>query len=82
MIHLLISIFLVVLFIRIILRLIFRPFGCRHRYGRYYRGFGGYGGYNDGYNNPYGYGYRRRGFGSIAPIFLLVALDRLFGRRW
>jgi len=79
MIHLLVSIFLFVLFIKIILRLIFRPFGCRHRY---YRRYGGFGGYNDGYNNPYGYGYRRPGFGSIAPIFLLVALDRLFGRRW
>ncbi len=78
MIHLLVSIFLVVLFIKIILRLIFRPFGWRRRYHRHF----GYGGYNDGYYNPYGYGYRRRGLGSIAPIFLLVALDRLFGRRW
>jgi hypothetical protein len=78
MIHLLVSIFLVVLFCRIILRLIFRPFGWRHRHHHHF----GWRGYNDGYDNPYGYGYRRRGFGSIAPIFLLVALDRIFGRRW
>jgi hypothetical protein len=78
MVHLLVSIFLVVLFVRIILRLIFRPFGWGRRYHRHWGGYG----YNDGYYNPYGYGYRRRGFGAIAPIFLLVALDRLFGRRW
>ena len=80
MIHLLVSIFLVVLFIKIILRLIFRPFGYRQRYRR---PFFGYGGYGDGYNNPYAYGYRRRGFGGILPIFLLVAIDRIFtGRRF
>jgi len=76
MIHLLVTIFLVVLFVRIILRLIFRPLWWGRRYHRH---FGGYG-YNDGYYNPYGY--RRRGFGAIVPIFVLVALDRLFGRRW
>jgi hypothetical protein len=73
MIHLLISIFLIVLFARIILRLIFRPF--RRRYRPY-----GYGNpYGYGYNDPYGY--RRPRFGFF-PIVILAALDRLFGRRY
>ena len=77
MIHLLISIFLIVLFARIILRLIFRPLRYgRHRYNRY----GGGVPYGNGYYDPYGF--RRPSFRGIVPIIVLVALDRLFGRRY
>jgi len=74
-IHLLITLFLIVLFVRIVLRLLFRPFRHRHHFFGHRWG--------DGYSNPYAYGYRRRGFGGqILPIVVLVALDRLFGRRY
>ena len=79
MIHLLLTLFLIVLFVRIVLRLLFRPlFGHRH-----HRHFGFGNRWGDGYSNPYSYGYRRPGIGGqILPIIVLVALDRLFGRRY
>ncbi len=80
MIHLLVSIVLIVFLARFVLRLVLRPFGFGRRYHRH-RGWGIP--FGDGYSNPYAYGYRRRGFGgSVLPIIALVALDRLFGRRW
>jgi hypothetical protein len=74
MIHLLLTLCLFVLIFRILLRLVFRPFRHRHRvFNRW----------GDGYANPYAYGYRRPGLGGqLLPIFLLVAIDRLFGRRY
>ena len=79
MIHLLLTLFLIVLFVRIILRLLFRPFGFGHRHRHHFFGSR----WGDGYANPYAYGYRRRGFGGqLLPIVVLVALDRLFGRRY
>jgi len=66
-----IAVILVVVFISIVVRLIAFPF----RYG--YRRFGYY-------DNPYRYGCRRhhRLLGSIFPILVLVALDRIFNRRF
>jgi hypothetical protein len=54
----------------LVLRLIIRPFWNPYGIRRPYHG-------------PYGYyGYRRHRFGALLPIMLLVALDRIFGRRW
>jgi hypothetical protein len=79
MIHFLLTLFLIVLFVRIILRLLFRPFGFGYR--RHHHFFGHR--WGDRYANPYAYGYRRPGIGGqLLPIFILVALDRLFGRRY
>jgi len=59
----------------IIFRLIARPLWNPYRIRRPY--FGPYGYYG------YGRGYRRRHFpGGLLAILALVALDRIFGRRW
>jgi hypothetical protein len=59
----------------IILRLIVRPLWNPYRIRRPY--FGPYGYYG------YGRGYRRRHFpGGLLSILVLVALDRIIGRRW
>ena len=56
---------------RILFRLLWNPYGL-HR--PYYGPYGYYG---------YGRGYRRRYFpGGLLSILALVALDRIFGRRW
>ena len=60
--------------ISLVLRLIIRPIWNPYRIRRpYYGPYGYYG---------YGHGYRRHRFGWFLPIVVLVALDRLFGRRW
>lgn len=70
MIHLILAL----IFLFTIARLITRPF----RFGRSYRrsAFGN--------SNPYRYGCRRhhRVLGGLLPILALVAIDRLFGRRF
>jgi hypothetical protein len=59
----------------VVLRLIFRPLWNPYRLRRPY--FGPYGYYG------YGNGYRRHRFpGGFLAIVLLVALDRIIGRRW
>jgi hypothetical protein len=62
--------------VSLLLRLIFRPLWNPYRLRRPY--FGPYGYYG------YGHGYRRHRFpgGGLLIILLLVALDRIFGRRW
>lgn len=66
-----ISAVLLVLIASAIFRLIANPYRIRHPY------FGPYGYYG------YGRGYRRRHFpAGLLSIFTLVALDRIFGRRW
>jgi hypothetical protein len=76
-IHFFITLLIVSFLIRLIVRMIFRPF----RHHRYYGGWNGYNGY--GYN-PYQYGCRRRHrfLGGLLPIVALVALDRFFTRRF
>jgi hypothetical protein len=63
----------VIVLISAVVRLITLPFryGYRHRY--FY-----------GYDNPYRYGCRRhhRLLGGLFPILVLVALDRIFTRRY
>jgi hypothetical protein len=56
--------------LRILARTIWNPYGIRRPY------FGPFGYYG------YGRGYRHPRFGFLLPIVLLVALDRIFGRRW
>ncbi len=65
---------LIFVIVSLVLRLILRPIWNPYRLRRPY--FGPYGYYG------YGHGYRRHRFGGLLPIVLLVALDRLFGRRW
>ena len=67
---------LILVAVSLILRLIVRPLWNPYRLNRPY--FGPYGYYG------YGHGYRRRHFpgGGFLTIALLVALDRIFGRRW
>jgi hypothetical protein len=68
----------------IVVRLLFRALGFGRRYRQPFMGYG------SGYNNGFGYGYgnrfgcrHRRGFGGgLFTILALVALDRLFTRRW
>ena len=77
--HLLISIIIFIFLIRFILRLVF-GFGRFHRH-RYYRG----GGWGNNYNNGYGggtFGYGPRRGGGLFSLLALVALDRLFTRRF
>jgi hypothetical protein len=60
--------------ISLILRLIIRPIWNPYRIRRpYYGPYGYYG---------YGHGYRRHRFAWFLPIAVLVALDRIFDRRW
>jgi hypothetical protein len=77
LIHFFITLLIIAFLIRLIVRMIFRPFRQR----RYYGGWNGYNSY--GYN-PYMYGCRRRHrfLGGLLPIVALVALDRLFTRRF
>jgi hypothetical protein len=49
---------------------LWNPYGLRRPY------FGPYGYYG------YGGGYRRHRLGGLLPIMVLVALDRIFWRRW
>jgi hypothetical protein len=67
---------LILVAVSLILRLIVRPLWNPYRLNRPY--FGPYGYYG------YGHGYRRHRFpgGGFLTIALLVALDRIFGRRW
>jgi len=68
-----IPLIVVIVLISAVVRLITLPFryGYRHRY--FY-----------GYDNPYRYGCRRhhRFLGGLLPILALVALDRIFTRRY
>ena len=72
MLHLLI----LILIVSAVIRLITAPF--RYCYRRRHFGFG------DPYYNPYRYGCRRHHgvLGGLLPILALVALDRLFTRRF
>jgi hypothetical protein len=74
MLHLLV----LILIVSAIVRLITLPF--RFGYRRRYFGYG----YGDRFYNPYRYGCRRRHgiIGSFLPILALVALDRIFTRRF
>ena len=67
---------LILVAVSLVLRRIFLSFWNPYRLNRPY--FGPYGYYG------YGNGYRRRRFagGGLLGIALLVALDRIFGRRW
>ena len=66
---------LILVAVSVISRLIFRPLWNPYRLRRpYYGPYGYYG---------YGRGYRRHWFpGGFLTIMMLVALDRIFGRRW
>ena len=61
---------LIVVVVSILLRLIVRPIWNPYGIRRPYYGSFGY------------YGHRRHRFGWFLPVMLLVALDRIFGRRW
>ena len=67
---------LVVALVFAVVRMVTAPF----RYGFRFRRFFGY----DPYYNPYRYGCRRhhRLLGAFLPIVALVALDRIFNRRF
>ncbi|HXC97469.1 MAG TPA: hypothetical protein VNU92_17345 [Edaphobacter sp.] len=67
---------LILVAVSLISRLLFRPFWNPYRLRRpYYGPYGYYG---------YGRGYRRHWFpgGGFLTIMMLVALGRIFGRRW
>jgi len=55
--------------VSILVRILIRPFWNPYRLRRPYYG-------------PYGYGYRRHRFPGLFFVLALVALDRIFGRRW
>lgn len=66
--------------ISIVVRALFGSFGFRNRYprGNWINGTG----YGQGYGSNFGR-HRRHGYGgSILSILALVALERLFTRRW
>jgi hypothetical protein len=65
---------LIAIFVSIVVRILTLPFRYGRTYGRTYYG----------YDNPYRYGCRRhhRFLGGLLPILALVALDRIFGRRF
>jgi hypothetical protein len=66
---------LILVAVSLVFRLIFWPLWNPYRLHRPY--FGPYGYYG------YGHGYRRHRFpAGLLIILLLVALDRIFGRRW
>ena len=76
-IHLLFApVIVAVILFSIVVRLITAPF----RMGRWHRRYYGY----DPYYNPYRYGCRRHHglLGGVLPILALVALDRIFNRRF
>ena len=62
-----------IVIVSLVIRLVVAPFRYRRHYG-----------YGDGFYNPYRYGCRRRHglIGGLLPILALVALDRLFTRRY
>jgi asparagine N-glycosylation enzyme membrane subunit Stt3 len=70
------AMFFTIILVSIAVRLITLPF----RYGYRHRRFYGY----DPYYNPYRYGCRRHHglLGGVLPIIALVALDRIFNRRY
>jgi hypothetical protein len=72
--------FLVPILLIILVCVVVRLVAARYWYGYRYRQFYGY----DPYYNPYRYGCRRhhRLLGGILPIVALVALDRIFNRRY
>jgi hypothetical protein len=63
---------LVLVAVSLIFRLLVRPVLNPYRIRRPYFGPYGY----------YGRGYRPHRFGWFLPVLVLVALDRIFGRRW
>jgi asparagine N-glycosylation enzyme membrane subunit Stt3 len=67
---------LLIVLISAAVRIVTAPFRYGHRHRRFY----GY----DPYYNPYRYGCRRHHglFGRVLPILALVALDRIFSRRY
>jgi hypothetical protein len=65
---------LILVAISLVLRLVIRPLFNPYRIRRPY--FGPYGYYG------YGRGYRTHRFGGLLSILSLVALARIFGRRW
>jgi hypothetical protein len=72
--HFLISIIVFIVLLRVILRML--GLGG-HRYRRHHGFFNRHNGY--GYNN---YGYDRPRGGGLFALLGLIALDRLFTRRW
>lgn len=75
MIHLIVFLVLLSIVVRLIVRIVLTPF----RMGGYGRG-----GWSRGYRygNGYGYGRGPRRGGGLLPLLGLLALGRLFGRRW
>jgi hypothetical protein len=73
MIHLILFLILLSIVVRLIVRIVFLPF----RYGGYRRR-----GWGRGYGYGYGYGCGRSYGGGLLPLLGLLALGRLFGRRW
>lgn len=71
MIHLIVFLILLSIVVKLIVRIVTSPF----RYGGYRRR-----GYGRGYGD--GYGCRRSYGGGLLPLLGLLALGRLFGRRW
>jgi hypothetical protein len=72
--------FLELILLLIVVAAVVRIVTASFRYGHRYRRFYGC----DPYYNPYRYGCRRhhRLLGGILPIVALVALDRIFNRRY
>jgi hypothetical protein len=71
MIHLILFLILLSIVVRLILRIVFSPFRyCGYRRRGWGRGYG----YGYGCGRPYG--------GGLLPLLGLLALGRLFGRRW
>jgi len=67
---------LLIVVVSVVVRMVTAPFRYGYRYRRFYG--------CDPYYNPYRYGCRRhhRLLGGILPIVALVALDRIFNRRY
>ena len=72
---------LAVVLVSSVVRMLTAPFRYGHRFRHPFQRYGS--GFGYGYN-PYQYGCRRhhRLLGGIVPILVLVALDRMFGRRF
>ena len=77
-------IFLILFVVTRILRLLFVPFRHYryHSWNRYGTGFNGMTGKGWNRHSPNYNPYARPRFGGLGSILFLVALDRLFGRRW
>ena len=69
MIHLIVFFVLLSIVVRLMVRIVLSPF----RYGGYRR---------RGWGRGYGYGGGSRFGGGLLPLLGLLALGRLFGRRW